>query len=83
MGISTRQLCEYLGAAETMVNRSESLGEHSVGLGIKKRKRSETPPDEITSNDEVRYVEQEERVAKRIAEDDLDYESQSIGSSSE
>ncbi|CAG5188981.1 uncharacterized protein ALTATR162_LOCUS12076 [Alternaria atra] len=53
VGISTRQLCEYLGAAETMVNRSESLGEHSVGPGIKKRKRSETPPEEINSNDEA------------------------------
>jgi hypothetical protein len=66
-----------------MVNRSESLGEHLVGPGIKKRKRSETPPEEITSNDEARYVEQEERAAKRIAEDDLDYESLSIGSSFE
>jgi hypothetical protein len=71
--ISTRQLCEYLDAAETMVGGVELLGEHSLHPGIKKRKRSETPPEEINSGDEARYVEQEERAAKRIAEGDSDY----------
>lgn len=55
-----------------MVRRSESLGEHSIGPGVKKRKRSETPPEEITSGDESRYIDQEERVAKRIADGDPD-----------
>jgi hypothetical protein len=72
--VSTQQLCEYLDAAETMAGRSESLGEHSIGPGIKKRKRSETPPEEITSGDESRYVAQEERAAKRMADCDPDYE---------
>ncbi|CAI6226660.1 unnamed protein product [Periconia digitata] len=71
--ISTRQLCEYLDAAETMVRGVELLGEHALPPEIKKRKRSETPPEEINSSDEARYVEQEERAAKRIAESDSDY----------
>ncbi|KAF2444025.1 hypothetical protein P171DRAFT_413724 [Karstenula rhodostoma CBS 690.94] len=77
VSISTRQLCEYLDAAETMVERSESLGEHKLGPGVKKRKRSETPPEDINSSDEARYVEQEVRAAKRGAEDDPDYDDNS------
>lgn len=50
-----------------MVGRSESLSEHSIGPGIRKRKRSETPPKEITSGDEAGYVEEEERAAKCMA----------------
>jgi len=57
-----------------MVVRSESLGERSIGPGVKKRKRSETAPEEITSGDESRYIEQEERAAKRMADGDPDYE---------
>jgi hypothetical protein len=42
--------------------------------GVKKRKRSAMPPEETTSEDEMKYIEQEERAVKRIAKDDLDYE---------
>jgi hypothetical protein len=56
-----------------MVEPLESLGEHSIAPGLKKRKRSETPPDRITSGDEARYAEQEERAAKHMADDDPDY----------
>jgi len=80
--VTTQQLCEYLDAAETMAGPLESLGEHSIAPGLKKRKRSETPPDQITSGDEARYVKQEERAAKRMADDDPDYENTSMGSSS-
>jgi hypothetical protein len=48
----------------------------SLGNNVKKRKRSETPPEEIRSNDEARHVEQEERAAKR-ADHDMDYEARS------
>ena len=58
--VSAQQLCEYLDAAETMVGQLESLGEHLIAPGLKKRKRSETPSDQITSGDEARYVEQEQ-----------------------
>ena len=65
-----------------MVGQLESLGEHSIASRLKKRKRSETPPDQITSSDEAKYVKQEERAAKRMADDDRDYENTSIKSSS-
>ncbi|KAH8714047.1 hypothetical protein GQ44DRAFT_752139 [Phaeosphaeriaceae sp. PMI808] len=70
--ITTQQLCEYLDAAETKVARLKSLSEDSIAPGLKKRKRAETPPDQITSGDEAKYVGQEERAAKRMAEDETD-----------
>ena len=60
--------------AETVAGQSESLGEHSVAPGVKKRQRSETPSEQIASDDEARYVEHEERAAKRVAEGEPDYE---------
>ena len=72
--IPAQQLCEFLDAAEVKVRQKGSLSKDLLPLGLKKRKRSETPPEEIASGDEARYVEQEERAAKRIAEGDLDYE---------
>ncbi|KAF2004129.1 hypothetical protein P154DRAFT_519687 [Amniculicola lignicola CBS 123094] len=73
--VSTEQLCRFLTAAEVKVRQRGSLSKDSLAPGIKKRKRSQTPPEEITSGDEARYVEQEERAAKRMADDDSDYES--------
>ncbi|KAF2268619.1 hypothetical protein CC78DRAFT_609331 [Lojkania enalia] len=81
--VSMQQLCEYLDAAESMVGQPESLGEHSLAPGLKKRKRSERPPDQIPSSDEVMYAEQEERAAKRMAQEDSDYENSPFKSSSE
>jgi hypothetical protein len=78
--VPSEQLCQYLAAAESKVQQTESLGKHSIGPGVRKRKRSPTPPEEITSSDEVRYVEREERAAKRMADDDPDYEGTSIRS---
>ena len=51
-----------------------SLGKHSIAPGIRKRKRSETPPEEIAPSDEAKYVDDEERAAKRLTYDDPDYE---------
>jgi hypothetical protein len=70
--ISTRQLCEYLDAAEAM-GGVESLGEHSLRPGIKKRKKLKIPPEELKSSNEEKYIEQEKRDAKRIADDDCGY----------
>lgn len=81
--ISTHQLCDYLRVAETRFRSLDSLYVQSIAPGIKKRKRSETPPEEITSSDEARYAEQEERTAKRIANGDPDYETEPSGSSSQ
>jgi len=75
--ISTKQLCQYLTAAETKGHQAGFLGKHSLAFGVKKRKRSETPPEEIALGDEARYTEQEERAAKRIADDDPDYKDRS------
>jgi hypothetical protein len=81
--VSSEQLCQYLAAAENKVWQTESLGKHSIGPGVKKRKRFPTPPEEITSSDEARYVGREERAAKRMADDDPDYEDTSMRSSSQ
>ncbi|KAF2787667.1 hypothetical protein K505DRAFT_316306 [Melanomma pulvis-pyrius CBS 109.77] len=72
--IPAQQLCQFLTAAEVKVRQRGSLSKDPIPPGVKKRKRSETPPEEIASGDEARYVEEEKRAAKRIADDDLDYE---------
>ena len=56
------------------VSRDEqALGKHVFAKEVKKRKRSATPPEEITAGDEARYAEEERRVAKR-ADYDMDYQ---------
>ena len=59
--------------AETKVQRLESLGRHVIAPGLRKRKRSETPPEQIAPRDEAKYVEQERRVARRMEDNDPDY----------
>ncbi|ORX95175.1 hypothetical protein BCR34DRAFT_579473 [Clohesyomyces aquaticus] len=81
--VSAQQLCQYLTAAESKVQQAGSLGKHSIAPGVKKRKRSETPPEEIASGDEARYIKQEERAAKRMADEDPDFEDTSSKSLSE
>ncbi|KAF2787057.1 hypothetical protein K505DRAFT_288605 [Melanomma pulvis-pyrius CBS 109.77] len=73
ISISGIQLCKYLVAAERKVRRAQSLLSCSSAPEVKKRKRSETPPEEITSGDEARYVADEERAAKRTLSHDDDY----------
>ena len=71
--VSTQQLCQYLTDAEDRVRRREPLVKTSIPYGVKKRKRSRTPPEEMASDDEAKYVEQERKVAKRMSDDDPDY----------
>ena len=73
MVVSAEQFCKYLTMAETKVQRLESLSRSLIAPGLRKRKRSETPPEQITSSDEARYTEQEERVARRMEDNDPDY----------
>lgn len=54
----------------------------SIPPGMKKRKRSETPAERMTSEDEGKYAGQEERASKRVDEGDPDYDHTSIRSSS-
>lgn len=71
--ISAEKLCGCLRTAEKKYHQEGALSEDTLPKGTKKRKRSETPPEEITSSDEARYVIQVERAEKRIAHDDPDY----------
>ena len=73
MVVSAEQLCQYLAIAEAKVPRLGSLSRHSIAPGLRKRKRSETPPEEIAPRDEARYAKQEERAARRMDDDDPDY----------
>lgn len=71
--MSSQQLCHHLAAAEDRVQRRGTLAKHPFPPGIKKRKRSRTPPERMTSDDEAKYLEQEQRASKRIEDDDPDY----------
>ncbi|MCJ1386747.1 hypothetical protein MMC17_009873 [Xylographa soralifera] len=73
--LSTQHLCRYLATAEDNTRGQRALlVRHSILPGVKKRKRSETPPEMMASDDEAKYVEQEQRAAKRMESDDADYE---------
>jgi hypothetical protein len=80
--LSTQQLCQYLAAAEDKIRGQRALVKHSILPGVKKRKRSETPPERLASDDEAKYTEQELRAAKRMEKDDQDYKHTSMRSSS-
>ncbi|KAH0565679.1 hypothetical protein GP486_000919 [Trichoglossum hirsutum] len=71
--LSTQQLCQYLTDGEDQVRRWEMLSKNPIPPGVKKRKRSRTPPERITSDDKAKYVEQEQKAAKRMEDDDSDY----------
>ena len=73
MVVSAEQFCKYLTMAETKAQRLESLSRSLIAPGLRKRKRSEMPPERITSSDGARYIEQEERVARRMEDNDPDY----------
>jgi hypothetical protein len=72
--IPRSKLCEYLSAADS--KEEQTLGKHMLAKEVEKRERSGTPPEEIRADDEVRYVEQEERAAKRTNHD-INYEEKS------
>ena len=46
---------------------------YSILSRVKKRKKLKTSPERMASDNEAKYVEQEERAAKRMADNDLDY----------
>lgn len=72
--VPPKQLCEYLIVAETKAQRAGSLSKHHIPPGIKKRKRSATPPEELLQDDVARYTELEARAGERTGESDPDYE---------
>lgn len=75
IAISSRQLCRYLAEAEAraIAPPQEARSRHRIRPGLIKRKRSETPPEDILSGDEAGYLEQEDKAAKRAALDDADF----------
>jgi hypothetical protein len=72
--LSTQQLCQYLTTAEDRVRGYRVGIKSSILPGVQKRKRSETPPERMASGDEAKYIEQEERAAKRMEDNDPNYE---------
>jgi hypothetical protein len=80
--VSAQELCQYHAAAEDKIRRQRALVRHSILPGVKKRKRSKTPPEMIAPGDEAKYIEQEERVAKRMADGDPDYQDTGLVKSS-
>jgi hypothetical protein len=67
-----------------MMAQLDLLREHTLAANIKKRKRLETPPEELGLADEARYAQLEVRAAKRMAEGDSDYhDTSSVTSSSD
>jgi len=63
--VPTQELCQYLMAAESTIRRQDALVKHDLVPGVRKRRRSEMPHEEMTSSDEARGEskrrEQEER----------------------
>jgi hypothetical protein len=82
VSLGTKNCLELGVVAVTPPAKGAVVGSTGIAPGLKKRKRSEIPPDQITSGDEARYVKQEERAARRMADDDPDYENTSMRSSS-
>lgn len=73
ISISTGQLSQYLGAAESRMEKRDRAG-GTIAPGVKKRKRSDTPPEAITSDTEAWYARQEEMDTEHAERDDDDYE---------
>ncbi|KAL9618293.1 MAG: hypothetical protein Q9160_007004 [Pyrenula sp. 1 TL-2023] len=74
ISITDVQLCQYLAAAEDAFKERKDRVDDSLPPGVKKRKRSETPPEAITSDTEAWYARQEEKEEDRVEQDDPDYE---------
>jgi hypothetical protein len=58
------ELFQFLAAAEKKARYIPLPGKHSVASGVRKRRRSETSPEEIRSDGDTRYIEQEVKAAK-------------------
>ena len=81
--VSAQQLCQFLTAAEDVTQNRKTFVEHSLRPGFRRRKRSETPPKKIASDNKKEYVQQEQKAFKRMEQDDPDYEATTISVSSD
>jgi hypothetical protein len=71
--ISGQQLCQFLAAAEEIVQKAKIVKGRLLPPGIRKRRRSDTPPDKVTLSDQAKEEEHERKVARRIEAQDPDY----------
>jgi hypothetical protein len=73
--ISRGKLCEYLRDAELSELTSKPNGGVSETLpaGVRKRRRSSTPPEQLNTDDEHQFEEHENRAVKRSHRDDFSY----------
>ncbi|KAG9246897.1 hypothetical protein BJ878DRAFT_532941 [Calycina marina] len=77
--ISAEQLFAFLERAEAKAKRVKN-GEglvRSVKPWVRKRRRDSTPPEQIASDREGRFAEQEQREAKKAMKDDVSYKASS------
>ena len=70
------QLCKFIASSESKVRRA--LGNCLSSKRNTKQKRSETPTKDPRPCGEARYTEQEDKVAKRTADHDIDHEDTSL-----
>jgi len=73
--ISSVSLCAYLQDAELCDSKIKQRAGVSQALksGVRKRRRSRTPPEHLNADDEHRFQEDEYRTAKRAERGDLSY----------
>ncbi|KAF8848423.1 hypothetical protein BDZ45DRAFT_732937 [Acephala macrosclerotiorum] len=77
--IPASKLCEYLERSEVKHGQNErhSGDEEALPPGALKKSQDEATVDELGTDDELRFKEQEERAAKRIELDESSYEASS------
>jgi len=64
-------LCRCLDEAE----KEEREAKQKKGAVVKKRYRTRTPPEELNSEDELKFEDDERRVRARLSNDDSSYKS--------
>jgi len=77
--ISAEQLFAYLERAEAKAKRVKD-GEglmRSTKPWVRKRRRDSTPPEQLDSDRERRFTEQEQRAAEKVMRDDVSYKATS------
>jgi hypothetical protein len=72
--ITYGKLAQLLDRAEQMQQVRESAGGTKSGRKTKKRQRSSSPAEQIRSDDEARFLEDERRAIKKVAAEDEDFE---------
>jgi hypothetical protein len=80
VSLSSETLCHYLEVAEARTKAKRGGLQDSPEPGVRKRRRSSTPPEELVSDDEATFRVQEEHTANKAELDDLSYKASSMSS---